>query len=368
MKTLKKIGRWLLYVLSSILALILILLLIIRINSSGIEEPFLDEDGNVLPNSIAYHEDMVINGAPQRITIRGKDKNNPVLLRATGGPGAFHTPAANKAFGVDLEDIFTVCYWDQRGSGPAYNSSIPDSTITLEQIVEDGLDVTEFLTQKLQKDKIYIEGLSWGTTVSAYMVQKKPELFKAYIGIGQMANQPLSEQISFDFAMTEAKKHNDKESIEALNRIGRPPYPHMNNVEMAEASDVERAVADKYAPFRVSPTFEIVSDILLDNGLVFKEKYAMFQYFGTYYPAYHILWPTCFNINLIRNVPEWKIPVYIMQGDNDHSTETALAKAYFDTLKAPIKKWYLFENATHAVQMEYPEKYRSIYINDILKD
>ena len=78
------------------------------------------------------------------------------------------------------------------------------------------------------------------------MVQKKPELFKAYIGVGQMANQPLSEQMSFDFAMKEAQKHNDKESIEQLNKIGRPPYPNMTNVEMAEACDVERAVVDKY--------------------------------------------------------------------------------------------------------------------------
>jgi len=275
MEILKKVGKWLLYILSGIIALILVLLLVIRINSTGVEEPFLDENGNGLPNSIAYHEDMIINGAPQRVTIRGKDLNNPVLLRVTGGPGGFHTPAAYKVFGVDLEDLFTVCYWDQRGAGPAYNSSIPDSTITLDQIVKDGLTVTEFLIKKFNKDKVFIEGLSWGTTVSAYMVRKKPELFHAYIGIGQMANQPLSEQMSFDFAMKEAQKHNDEESIEQLNLIGRPPYPNMTNVEMAEACDVERLVVDKYAPYRMSPGFKEISGILLDHGHSFKDKYAI---------------------------------------------------------------------------------------------
>jgi pimeloyl-ACP methyl ester carboxylesterase len=368
MKILKKIGKWLLYIFSGTFALIMVLLLVIIINSKGVEEPFLDENGNVLPNSIAYHEDMVINGAPQRVTIRGKDINNPVLLRVTGGPGAFHTPAVNKIFGNDLEDLFTVCYWDQRGAGPAYNSSIPDSTLTLEQIVEDGLAVTEFLLKKFNKDKIYIEGLSWGTTVSAYMVKENPELFKAYIGIGQMANQPLSEQMSFDFAMKEAQMHNDQVSIEQLNTIGRPPYPNMTNVEMAEACDVERAVVEKYEPHRVNPGIREIGGILLDNGLSFREKYASMQYYGTYYPAYNILWPTCFHINLIRDVPEWKIPVYIIQGDNDHYTETSLAKDYFDSLKAPEKKWFLIENATHGVQVEYPEKYRAIYINEIVKN
>jgi pimeloyl-ACP methyl ester carboxylesterase len=57
-----------------------------------------------------------------------------------------------------------------------------------------------------------------------------------------------------------------------------------------------------------------------------------------------------------------------MQGDNDHFTETSLAKDYFDSIDAPVKKWYLFEDATHSVQYEYPEKYRSIYIHEILKN
>lgn len=370
MKILKKLGKGLLYIIGSLIALIAVLLLVIKLNSAGVEEPFLDENGNVLPNSIAYHEDMVINGAPQRLTIRGKDINNPVLLRVHGGPGYPFFPVGHKIMGVDLEDLFTVCYWDQRGAGPAYNSSIPDSTLTLDQIVDDGLAISQFLIDKFNKDKIYIEGVSWGTTVSAFMVQKNPELFKAYIGIGQMANQPLSEQMSFDFVMAEAQKQNDTESIELLNTIGRPPYPEMTAAEMSYASDVERAIVEKYAPM-VNLNFKRISNmifkVLTDNSQTFKEKYNFIVHHSDY-PAITVLWPTCFHINLIRDVPEWKIPVYMMQGDNDHYTETSLAKEYFDALQAPEKKWFLFENATHAIYSEYPEKYRSIYLNEILNN
>ena len=159
------------------MGVVLILLLIIRINSSGIEEPFVDEHGRALRNSIAMHEDMVINGAPQRITIRGKDISNPVLLLVHGGPGGITLPALYKHAGADLEDLFTVCYWEQRGAGLAYTADIPDSTITLNQIVDDGLLLVEYLTEKFKKDKIFIEGTSWGTTVSAFMVQKSLNYF-----------------------------------------------------------------------------------------------------------------------------------------------------------------------------------------------
>jgi pimeloyl-ACP methyl ester carboxylesterase len=371
MKILKKIGKWLLIILGGFIGLILILLLVIRINSSGKEESFLDEHGKVLPNSIAFHEDRVFNGVPQRITIRGKNKENPILLRVHGGPGGAAPPIFHRLIGIDLEDIFTICYWEQRGGGMAYinfGDQIPDSTVTLEQIVDDGLEIAKYLKKTFNKDKIYIEGISWGTTVSAFMIQKNPDLFEAYIGIGQMANQPLSEEISYDFVMEEAIKNNDTVSINQLKQIGRPPYPNKSAREMAEACDIERLIVDKYAP----PSRDIfapgtIIDIFLDNGMTFKEKFVPIIK-PVNWNAYQLLWPTCFNVNLMRDVPEWKIPVYIMQGENDHYTETLLAKEYFDSIIAPKKKWFLFEKKWHGANYDNPEKYRSIYINEILKN
>ncbi|SFD43047.1 alpha/beta fold hydrolase [Algibacter pectinivorans] len=367
MKILKKIGKWFLILLGAIVAFILVVLLIIRINSSGNEEPFLDENGNVLPNSIAMHEDMTINGVPQRITIRGKDKNNPVLLIVHGGPGAPILPVIYKLTRTDLEDIFTVCYWEQRGSGLAFNDSIPDSSITLSHIVDDGLELSNHLKKTFKKDKIYIEGLSWGTAVAAYMVQKQPELYHAYIGSGLMANLSLSEELSYEFAMSESQKHNDTISINQLKQIGRPPYVKNSKNSVTEAFEIERKIVMKYAPIKLKTGFNFIKSMFLDNGLTFREKFTdMINSPESYYPAAKILQPTAINMNLMRDIPELKVPVYILQGDNDHFTETSVAKAYFDSLIAPSKKWFLFENGTHGVQVEYSEKYRSIYINEIL--
>ena len=371
MKILRKIGKVLLILLGSILGLLLILLLIIRINSTGVEEPFKDENGKVLENSIAMHEDIMINGVPQRITIRGKDRNNPVLLKVHGGPGGAGPPILYRLIWVDLEDIFTVCYWEQRGGGSAYihyGDAIPDETITLEQIVDDGLEVVQYLRQQFKKDKIYIEGISWGTTVSAFMVQKNPDLFEAYIGIGQMANQPLSEQMSYDFVMEQAVQNSDSISINKLKEIGRPPYPDKSAEEMAAACDVERSIVNIYAPPKeVIFNPWMIKDILLDKGMTFKEKFDPFIK-PINANAYIILWPTCFHVNLMRDVPEWKIPVYIIQGENDHYTETVLAREYFDSIVAPEKKWFLMEGNAHAANYEDPDRYRSIYINEILRN
>lgn len=380
----KKIGKVFLYFIGTIIALLAILILVIRFNSSsGSQKPFKDEAGNVLPNSIALDEHKEINGVPQRLVIRGADMNNPVLLRVHGGPGSNHNPGFSQMAGTDLEDIFVVCYWDQRGSGPAYTVETPDSTITLSQIVDDGIAVSTYLKERFKKDKIYVEGYSWGTTVSSYMAQKRPDLFHAYIGIGQMGNQLLSEQLSYDFSLQKALEANDTASVRKLKAIGRPPYA--TNEEMIEAVNVERPISIKYT---LRPQFdnkeeeqeeveeegelEFLMKFLLNENISFKMKKEYF--FGQEEeeeedntPGFRLLWPTCTNINLMRDIPEWQIPVYILQGEHDHSTEVSVAKAYFDSLNAPIKKWYTFEDAWHIPIFQDPQKYRDIMLNEVLK-
>ena len=105
MKTLKKIGKGILYLFGSVVVLILLTLLIVRINSSEKPEPILDTQGNTAPNGVAYISDTLINGATQRLTIRGTDISNPVLLRVHGGPGEFHMPQFYSFTGNDLGDI-----------------------------------------------------------------------------------------------------------------------------------------------------------------------------------------------------------------------------------------------------------------------
>lgn len=112
---------------------------------------------------------------------------------------------------------------------------------------------------------------------------------------------------------------------------------------MAHTCDVERKIVVKYASPQNTVNFNIVLQLYLDNGLTFNEKFkSMIANPEVIYPTYNLLWPTCFNVNLMADVPEWKVPIYIMQGDNDHFTETSLAKVYFDSLQAPTKKMVCF--------------------------
>jgi len=65
-----------------------------------------------------------IGGIDQWITIKGDDRNNPVLLFLHGGPGDALSPFADAMF-AGWEKDFTLVQWDQRGAGRTYGKSDP---------------------------------------------------------------------------------------------------------------------------------------------------------------------------------------------------------------------------------------------------
>lgn len=86
-KVFKRIEKWILYIFGFFITLLIILLIAVWINSPGKAESFTDAHGNPVPASIAEIRDLPVNGARQRLIIRGADTANPILLRVHGGPG-----------------------------------------------------------------------------------------------------------------------------------------------------------------------------------------------------------------------------------------------------------------------------------------
>ncbi len=130
--------------------------------SPGKAKPFLDENGNPLEKSISEKIYVNINGVEQGMFIKSKDSTNPVLLYLHGGmPEYFLT----QKYPTGLENYFTVVWWEQRGSGLSYYADIPPETITLEQMISDTKEVTNYLRQRFGQEKIYLMGHSGGTFI-----------------------------------------------------------------------------------------------------------------------------------------------------------------------------------------------------------
>ncbi len=348
----------------SIFALIVVCFIFLLIVSPGKTSPILGADGNILPNSIATIETPVIGGIPQGMIIRGENIDNPVLLFVHGGPGVSAYPTSK--FGLKrLEKLFTICYWEQRGTGMSYTKNIPVATMNLDQMVDDAAEVTRYLINKFNKQKIFILGHSWGSLLSSFTIHKYPELYFAYLGIGQIGDTYLSEQESYQFVLNEAKTRNDKAALHVLEHLNVPAR-EAGGQDWYDYFIKQRKYVFKYGGARYGDHRTYLDAL---KAVLFCKEYTIREKLN--YPAGLRFSQICLDRAMLNNDPdklltEQKIPVYIFQGLHDHQTSYSVAKSYFDQLRAPVKKFYTFRYSAHTPQIEEYDAFEKIVKEDIL--
>jgi len=303
-----------------------------------------------------------INGSKQGMFLQCENTENPVLLYLHGGAGSPEIAFADK-YPTGLEKLFTVCWWEQRGSGISYNHKITPKEMTLEQLVSDTIEVTHYLRNRFGKDKIYIMGHSWGSLLGVITVKQQPELFHAYIGIGQVAQQERSERLAYTYMMEEFRKSNDKKMIRKLKKF---PIDTGGNISLKYLIGVRSAGMNKIGigVMRNMPSMlDFVAIVLRYKGYTLGEKFKFQQ--GSSF-SLKCLYDCMIYMDLIELAPCLQVPVYIFQGKYDYQTSYLVAKDFATTLKAPLKGFYTFENSAHSPCFEEPEKMCNILRNDVL--
>ena len=313
------------------------------------------------PNGIHSIEKVKLGGIDQWIQIRGVDRTKPILLFLHGGPGFPQMPFSH--LNADLEKEFVVVQWDQRGAGKSYSWSIPDKSMRVDQFVSDTHDLVQLLLQRFHAPKCYLVAHSWGSMFGALTVARYPELFYAYVGIGQVAGLPETQQVRYQFALDSAKKENNQEAIAELTRIGRPPHESFEQCSIMEkwvshyANARYRAVAPSQMVWWAfeSPAYSWIDLVKIPLGA--RYSFAM-------------LWREIFyKINLFAQAPRLDVPVYFFLGRYDEVVTTKVAEQYFNALDAPRGKQLIwFEKSGHWPHFNERKKYRDELVNRVLKE
>ena len=317
----------------------------------------------VTPNGVEKLVSIQIGGSTQWLSIRGKDKRNPVLLFLHGGPGLTFMPSDWTIQGP-WEDYFTVVQWDQRGAGKTFSSNDPkviEPTMTIEQMTNDASEVVTYLRKTFGKQKIFVVGHSWGTILGVAVAQKHPDWLYAYVGVGQYVNAMRNEQDGYQFALSQAKEHKNTEALKELEGIA--PYPGDLDRLSFEKIGTERKWTGFYGGLAYGRT-----DLDFDNDLATLSPDYTLQDIdnigaGAGYSVSHLFAPL-FRIN-IEAVTTFRCPVFLFEGRHDYATSHALAEEWFERIKAPSKKLIWFDNSAHMVMEEEPGKFFLHLVTDV---
>ena len=317
----------------------------------------------VSPNGIEELRKVRIGGIDQWLSIRGRDRRNPILLVLHGGPASPFLPIAY-TYQSPWEDYFTVVQWDQRGTGKTYASNSEEQMapgVTIEGMADDAAQVVQYLRRHYGKQKIFLLGHSWGTVLGTMLAQRHPEWFHAYIGVGQVVNVRRNEALGYDFALQQARAHGNAEAIKALEGIA--PYPGdapMTIERIAVRSKWETyygGLAFGRDSFAFDADAETLSPDYSQRDLDAIGKGSLF--------TLHRLLPPLMDVDF-DHTTQFACPVLLFVGAHDQTTSHVLAEQWFDHIRAPWKRLVVFADSAHMVMQEQPGRFLVHLVNDAL--
>lgn len=301
---------------------------------------------NTITSPIQEARFVTLGGVEQWVTIRGATRANPVLLLVHGGPGDAQS-SLRSTYAVYEKD-FTIVQWDQRGAGKTYARN-PNSPPEPARVELDGIELAQYLCKYLAKKKILLLGHSWGSYLAIGMVQRRPQLFAAYIGTGQVGSWRANVQAQFDFMLAKSRAANDRKKVEQMEAIGTP------DPKNAEQYFSWWRMRNPYMTRADAKWFEDLKQIVQGNP-DFTEEYLKAWGDGMGYSG-----RTTLNAMLATEFPTTdniiKVPFFVIQGKEDMATPTSVAVQYFNVVKAPRKKLILIEHAGHFALVTHREKF-----------
>ncbi|HHY78029.1 MAG TPA: alpha/beta hydrolase [Clostridiales bacterium] len=311
----------------------------------------VDENGNTPKNSIAELIELELNGRKQWISLRGWNKNAPVLLFLAGGPGGTQMAAVRHEL-AELEKHFVVVNWDQPGSGKSYYAE-KTKNITAQTYIQDGHALTEYLKERFSQKKIYLVGESWGSALGIFLAHKYPESYHAFIGTGQMIDFAETERMDYAKAMEIAQSKGDIALIKRLIANGEPPY-YGNDVTWKSAVYLNYLSAYMANNPKIhNPGYNTFRDIgSSEYGLLDK-----INFFRGIINTYNHVYQQLYTIDMRTDYTKLDVPVYFFLGRYDVNAPTVLVEEYVQVLDAPDKKIVWFEHSGHSPWINEPVKF-----------
>lgn len=332
--------------------------------SPGTTAPILDDRGEEVAGSVAEIVQLPLGGLPQFVLIRGRDRSNPVLLLLHGGPGDPSAPFFN-SYNVALEDHFVVVNWDQRGSGRSYSDAIPDETMTVEQLVSDTHELTLYLEERFGKTRILLAGHSWGSYLGMRVAHRYPDDYFAFVGMGQVANQPASEARSYETVLAIAKATGNREAQRELEKLGPPErgrYAGGITGLGQQRKWVREFGGAAHGRNNIQALWMLVRPLLIFREYRLEDKLAYIH--GETY-SMGLLEEPLLDDDLTTTAVELQIPIFILQGRHDLQTVFETTRDYFEEIRAPRKEFIIFEDAAHLVPFEEPEKFLRVMVDRV---
>jgi pimeloyl-ACP methyl ester carboxylesterase len=296
-----------------------------------------------------------IHGLEQWVSLRGSHADNPVLL-IIPGPGAGMSVMA--PFFAAWEDSFTLAQWDQPWAGVTYARHGREiGEFSIDRLARDGLAVVEalhaWLAELGARARIVPLALSGGTLVALHMLKRRPDLFAAYVGTGQIVNWARQDALGYQLLLDRARAGGNAQARADLERIGPPPYSDTatDAIKSTWSTAMSPAEQQSFAaldPAVMAAMFQPPTTGVnyLPSGVTLEKDIR-----AVATAAYDQLRPEIVNFDADRLGLDFGVPMLFLQGEDDLCTVSSEVRSYANRIRAPYKTYVSLEGGGHSPWM-----------------
>lgn len=240
-----------------------------------------------------------------------------------------------------------IVNWDERGVGKSYAQLDPTSEITLERAVADTIELTNYLRDRFDEEKVYLVGESWGMLLGVLAVEQRPELFHAYVGSGQMVSIRETDRLLSREVVAYAERTGDEGLSTRMREFGEPPYDDV--FANAFVMGYYDTLAGPYELLRVHA------------GRPGQRPARPDRLRGDDVPARPGGRPPP------RRGPA-RGPRLLVQGRQELAARTALVPEWLEQLDVPAKRMWWFEHAGHSTAFEEFRLFHSLMTGTVVRE
>lgn len=281
------------------------------------------------------------------------------LLFVHGGPGEPNRHKIEKKL-IDLRKHSQIFAYDERGSLDSCPRNYKDIDYSPNIFASDLIEIASYIKKKYNYEIVLI-GESWGSFISSLAISSRPDLFKAYIGYGQLYS--MKETIKWQ---KEAMKDKFIDKPLLLKKLNSVKYDEDGYFLTQEDSNVFHSLLYPHFEPRSYKNFYLREiKPLLDAPCYEKEGKRLYKK-SRIVSSIKSIGEHEKEIEL-PNKLKYEIPYFIFQGKKDFITPYEIALKRFQNIEAPKKEFVTFERSFHLPAFDENRKFMNEVIR-VIKD
>ncbi len=299
-------------------------------------------------NKISEIHSFVLGGYEQKVLVEGKTDDLPVIITLHGGPGT-PVPFSVGCRGMfpEFTDRFIMVYWDQLGCG--INNREIDDSFSVSSFVQMTKDLIDKVTDLFPDNKKYIFATSWGSILSAGLLEQFPHIVDGVVVSGQIVkNVFFNDEVMEELRRSPIPK-------KKMARIEKVTPDNYTSDDMQLISGSLQKYTDGYNNKRGGkpPLGKIIMGLMTSPDYKFSDFKAVMI---NGYQKNTSLWKEILKTDLTPILGKVEVPYIILQGETDIVASTRTVEELVSSSNNPNLECVVVKNTGHFPGTEMMEE------------